>query len=155
MARKSLLFVLLLVVTLFVASASAAREPPKDLRIGIKKKVAENDCPRKSKNGDRLSMHYTGKLWPTGEKFDSSLDRNQPFEFTLGQGQVIKGWDRGLVGMCVGEVRRLIIPAHLGYGDAGAGDKIPPKSTLMFEVEMIAINGEGAPNAEIGGKDEL
>lgn len=69
-------------------------------------------------------MHYTGTLATTGEKFDSSFDRNQPFQFTLGAGRVIKGWDQGLVGMCAGEKRRLDIPAALGYGARGAGGKV-------------------------------
>lgn len=86
-----------------------------------------------------LSMHYTGKLYSNGKKFDSSLDRNQPFEFTLGSGQVIKGWDQGLLGMCIGEKRRLTIPSDLGYGDRGAGSDIPPGATLVFDVELLEI----------------
>ena len=88
-----------------------------------------DDCStaRKSKAGDSLSMHYTGKIAddsPTGEKgaeFDSSRGRGNPFQFTLGHGMVIKGWDLGLTGMCVGEKRELTIPAEIGYGDTGAG----------------------------------
>lgn len=83
-------------------------------------------------------MHYTGTL-ESGEKFDSSLDRGTPFEFTLGQGQVIAGWDRGLMGMCVGEKRRLRIPSHLGYGEHGSPPKIPGGATLVFEVELLEI----------------
>ncbi|GLE08394.1 hypothetical protein PINS_up019555 [Pythium insidiosum] len=84
-------------------------------------------------------MHYTGTLRKDGSKFDSSLDRNQPFEFTLGAGQVIKGWDQGLVGMCIGEKRRLTIPSNLGYGDYGSQPKIPGKATLVFDVELMDI----------------
>ncbi|KAG5866465.1 hypothetical protein JTB14_023689 [Gonioctena quinquepunctata] len=85
-----------------------------------------------------LTMHYTGTL-TDGTKFDSSLDREQPFSFQLGVGQVIKGWDQGLVDMCVGEKRKLTIPPNLGYGDAGAGNVIPGKATLNFDVELIHI----------------
>ena len=90
------------------------------------------------KEGDTVSVHYTGTL-TNGTKFDSSLDRGQPFEFTVGEGQVIAGWDQGLVGMKVGGKRKLTIPPELGYGDRGAGDSIPPNSTLIFEIELLEI----------------
>ncbi|KAJ3378481.1 Peptidyl-prolyl cis-trans isomerase fpr2, partial [Lobulomyces angularis] len=95
-----------------VALVFSVKEAPKSLQIGIKHKV-DPPCKRKSKNGDLLSMHYTGTLFDSGEKFDSSLDRNSPFDFTLGAGQVIKGWDQGLLDMCIGEKRKLVIPSHL------------------------------------------
>ncbi|GIX87086.1 peptidyl-prolyl cis-trans isomerase FKBP7 [Caerostris extrusa] len=101
-------------------------------------------CDLKSKKGDMLSMHYKGTL-DDGTEFDSSYDVNDPFQFQLGIGQVIKGWDQGLVDMCVGEKRRLTIPPHLGYGDGGAGDRIPPKATLIFEVELLNVEDGPAP----------
>lgn len=90
-----------------------------------------------AKNGDTLSMHYLGTL-ENGTKFDSSYDRNQPFEFTLGAGEVIKGWDQGILGMKVGEKRKLTIPSSLGYGSQAQGS-IPAYSTLIFEVELVEI----------------
>jgi FKBP-type peptidyl-prolyl cis-trans isomerase FkpA len=88
--------------------------------------------------GKTVSVHYTGWL-TNGTKFDSSKDRGQPFEFPLGGGRVIKGWDEGVQGMKVGGVRKLTIPANLGYGDRGAGGAIPPGATLVFEVELLGI----------------
>ncbi|MFH1643079.1 MAG: FKBP-type peptidyl-prolyl cis-trans isomerase [Patescibacteria group bacterium] len=89
--------------------------------------------------GDTVSVHYTGTL-TDGTKFDSSLDRGTPFSFTLGEGRVIQGWEQGVLGMTVGEKRKLTIPAHLGYGDLGSGELIPPGATLIFEVELLSIN---------------
>jgi FKBP-type peptidyl-prolyl cis-trans isomerase len=107
------------------------------LRIGVKFKPA--DCTRKAKNGDKLKVHYTGTLYKDGSKFDSSRDRDAPFDLTLGQGMVIKGWDEGLFGSCAGEKRKLIIPSGKGYGASGSGAKIPGGATLVFDVEVVSI----------------
>jgi FKBP-type peptidyl-prolyl cis-trans isomerase len=91
-----------------------------------------------AKAGQMVSVHYTGWL-ENGTKFDSSLDRRQPFQFKLGAGQVIQGWDQGVAGMKVGGKRKLTIPASLGYGARGAGGVIPPNATLIFEVELLGV----------------
>ena len=88
--------------------------------------------------GQKAKVHYTGWL-KNGQKFDSSLDRNDPFAFTLGAGMVIKGWDEGVAGMKVGGKRKLLIPPGLGYGARGAGGVIPPNSELIFEVELLGL----------------
>ena len=93
-------------------------------------------------SGNKVSVHYTGWLYNNGAKgakFDSSVDRGQPFQFTLGAHQVIAGWDEGVAGMKVGGKRTLIIPPELGYGARGAGSVIPPNATLMFDVELLGV----------------
>ena len=97
-----------------------------------------------AKSGNKVSVHYTGWLSDSGakgKKFDSSVDRGQPFQFTLGQHQVIAGWDEGVAGMKVGGKRTLTIPPELGYGARGAGGIIPPNATLIFEVELLDVKG--------------
>lgn len=119
-----------------IASCFLALALAEELQIEVES-VPEN-CEAKTKNGDMLSMHYTGSLLD-GKVFDSSAGRDA-FSFQLGAGQVIKGWDQGLLDMCVGEKRKLTIPSQLAYGEQGAGKVIPPGATLKFDVELVAIN---------------
>jgi len=107
------------------------------LQIGVKKRV--EGCEVKSRKGDTLYIHYTGFL-QDGTEFDSSIPRGEPFTFTLGSGQVIKGWEQGLLAMCAGEKRKLVIPPELGYGETGAAPTIPGDAVLQFEVELIGID---------------
>lgn len=117
-----------------------ANQPKQDNKsMGLEiKKTQEGTGERVVKNGDTIAVHYTGKL-TDGTKFDSSVDRGTPFEFQIGQGMVIAGWEQGLLGMKVGEKRTLTIPSDLGYGSRGAGAVIPPNATLIFDVELISI----------------
>lgn len=101
----------------------------------IDDKVGDGD---EAKSGQRVTVHYTGTL-KSGKKFDSSKDRNKPFSFNLGAGEVVKGWDEGVAGMKVGGTRRLIIPPELGYGKRGAGNVIPPDAELHFTVELLDV----------------
>merc|ERR1719391_666842 len=144
---KAFLSVLVLcIITVF----GAKPDLPSDagLRVGVKKRIPEEECKIKTRKGDKLSMHYTGTLRKDDSKFDSSRDRDSPFEFTLGSGQVIKGWDQGLMDMCIGEVRKLTIPSGLGYGDRGSPPKIPGGATLVFDVELLDIKNRKAPEEE-------
>ncbi|KAE9964297.1 hypothetical protein BLS_006941 [Venturia inaequalis] len=103
-------------------------------------KTKEVPCTRKTRGGDSIHVNYRGTLESNGEEFDTSYKRGVPFTFTLGAHQVIKGWDQGLLDMCIGEARRLTIPSSLAYGHGGAG-AIPPDATLVFETELMAIDG--------------
>ena len=118
---------------------------------GLQYIVVQQGSGETAQPGQQVRVHYTG--WLTdGTKFDSSVDRGQPFAFPLGQGRVIRGWDEGVAGMNVGERRRLIIPAELAYGDRGAGGVIPPGATLIFDVELLEIaDMETAGMSEISG----
>ena len=128
-------------VAIRMASAQTAGKPmttASGLQI-IDSKVGTGASP---KSGQTCVMHYTGWLYENGQKgkkFDSSVDRNEPFEFKIGMRQVIAGWDEGVGSMKVGGKRTLIIPPELGYGARGAGGVIPPNATLMFDVELLAV----------------
>ncbi|KAL2015558.1 hypothetical protein VTK56DRAFT_5234 [Thermocarpiscus australiensis] len=102
--------------------------------------LAEGQGTRETQRGDNIDVHYKGTL-TDGSKFDASYDRGDPLNFTVGAGQVIKGWDEGLLGMKIGEKRKLTIAPHLGYGARGAGGVIPPNATLIFETELVGIKG--------------
>lgn len=106
---------------------------------GLKIAVLKEGSGTAAKAGDVVTVHYTGWLKDGGTKFDSSVDRADPFKFPLGQGQVIKGWDEGVAGMRPGEKRQLVIPAELGYGSRGFPPRIPPGATLVFDVELVSI----------------
>ena len=119
--------------------AAAAKEKIVTTASGLKYEDLTVGEGAEAKSGDRVSVHYTGWL-ENGTKFDSSVDRGRPFDFPLGAGRVIKGWDQGVAGMKVGGKRKLTIPPALGYGERGAGGVIPPNATLVFEVERLKIN---------------
>lgn len=137
-----------LVLFALIFSVSGAE----DEEVTIEVVEKPTDCERKSKDGDLLAMHYTGRLEKDGSIFDSSHNRGQTFDFTLGRGQVIQGWEQGLKDMCVGEKRKLRVPAHLGYGDQGAGSVIPPGANLLFDVELIEIKqGDSEEEGDQGG----
>lgn len=129
---------LISVTALFMAAlfmAPSAYAAQKDIEI----KVLKLGKGAEAIDNAKVTVHYTGWLKKNGKKFDSSRDRGRPFSFTLGAHEVIKGWDLGVKGMRVGGKRMLIIPPHLGYGSRGAGQAIPPKATLKFEVELLAV----------------
>ncbi|CAD6582623.1 MAG: Peptidyl-prolyl cis-trans isomerase fpr2 [Alectoria sarmentosa] len=100
----------------------------------------QNDCGRKTQRGDSISVHYRGTLAADGSEFDASYNRGKPLDFTVGKGQVIKGWDEGLLDMCIGDKRTLTIPPEFGYGERAMGP-IPAGSTLVFETELMGIEG--------------
>jgi peptidylprolyl isomerase len=110
-------------------------EPPADLEI---KDIWEGDGPVATA-GDNVSVHYVGVAFSSGEEFDASWNRGAPLSFQLGAGQVIPGWDRGIQGMKVGGRRQLTIPAHLAYGDRGAGSAIKPGETLIFVCDLVSV----------------
>lgn len=135
MVRRCVLVILLLSFCVAFVQCGKYDNVTK-LQVGIKHRP--ENCDRKVKEGDTIKVHYTGTL-TNGEQFDSSIPRGQPFQFTVGRGMVIKGWDSGLLGACVGEKRKLVIPPSLGYGERGAPPKIPGNSVLIFDVEVVEI----------------
>ncbi|CAI9762879.1 unnamed protein product [Fraxinus pennsylvanica] len=110
-----------------------------ELQIGVKYKSAT--CEVQAHKGDKVKVHYRGKL-TDGTVFYSSFERGDSIEFELGSGQVIKGWDQGLLRMCLGEKRKLKIPSKLGYGDQGSPPTIPGGATLIFDTELVGVNGK-------------
>ncbi|MBU1289875.1 FKBP-type peptidyl-prolyl cis-trans isomerase [Patescibacteria group bacterium] len=142
--KNIILSVVVLVVVVggfYLLSKIPSDEAVKGVEFGdeLRAEIAREGTGAEAKNGDKVSVHYVGVL-EDGTKFDSSLDRGQPFVFSLGAGQVISGWDLGVVGMKVGEIRRLYIPSAYGYGEAGAGNGlIPANANLVFEVELLGI----------------
>ncbi|GJP35015.1 hypothetical protein CLOM_g19481 [Closterium sp. NIES-68] len=143
MASRLALFALLFAVVAISASGKTEKDVTQ-LQIGVKFKPAT--CKLKARNLDTVRVHYKGML-TDGTVFDSSYDRSDPIQFRLGQGNVIKGWDIGILGMCVGEKRKLKIPSHMGYGESGSPPKIPGGATLIFETELVEIVG-AAPDEE-------
>ena len=136
----------LLALVLFGAAATAASAQTQGKTMttasGLQITDTKVGTGAQPQTGQTCVMHYTGWLYDNGTKgakFDSSLDRGEPFEFAIGQGQVIKGWDEGVATMKVGGKRTLIIPPQLGYGARGAGGVIPPNATLIFDVELLGV----------------
>jgi FKBP-type peptidyl-prolyl cis-trans isomerase len=134
-------------VLVLASVAGAAGALPGDNAAGAKEVTTESGlryldlvtgAGREAQLGDTASVHYTGWL-EDGRKFDSSVDRKHPFDFRLGAGRVIRGWDEGVMGMHIGGKRKLIIPPDLGYGARGAGSVIPPNATLIFDVELLDL----------------
>lgn len=132
------IMVALLVNVLLKRTPAPVSEPiAEEVAVGLQTEILKEGEGEVATTGDQVSVHYVGTL-TDGTPFDSSRDRGTPFTFTLGTGSVIKGWEEGLVGMKVGELRRLTIPAELGYGDRAVGT-IPANSTLIFEVELLSV----------------
>ena len=153
MIKRTTYFSLALLLTASIFSTTACSEqvaPTKPkMETGNMTELIKTDVKLGTGNvataGKNVSVHYTGWLYDAaapdhhGKKFDSSRDRNEPFEFPLGGGRVIKGWDVGVEGMKIGGQRTLIIPASMGYGARGAGGAIPPNATLVFDVELLGV----------------
>ncbi|KAG0132807.1 hypothetical protein HOY82DRAFT_538553 [Tuber indicum] len=131
----------------FALCALVATAFAQDVVEIVKQKQIE--CERKTVKGDTINVHYRGTLKETGDQFDASYDRGQPFTFTLGENRVIQGWERGLLDMCIGEKRKLIIPFSLAYGAGGMPPVIPAKSDLVFETELLGIQGFNPEKQEL------
>ena len=139
---SSFITVLMILSIGFALSASSKEDKKmsdvQTTESGLQYVVIEEGTGDQAVAGKKVKVHYTGKL-EDGTEFDSSVKRGQPIEFTLGAGQVIKGWDEGIALMKVGDKRQLIIPPELGYGAAGAGNVIPPNATIIFDVELVDV----------------
>ncbi len=139
---SSFMLVLMMLFVGFTISASSKEDKKvsetQKTDSGLQYIVIEEGTGDKAVTGKKVKVHYTGKL-EDGTEFDSSIKRGEPIEFTLGIGQVIKGWDEGIALMNVGDKYQLIIPPELGYGAAGAGNVIPPNSVLIFDVELVEV----------------
>ena len=143
------LLLALLLSSTFIATTACSKQPApateKNKAAELIKTDTKVGAGAEAVTGHGVSVHYTGWLYDEaapehkGMKFDSSRDRGQPFDFPLGAGHVIKGWDQGVAGMKVGGQRTLVIPAELGYGARGAGGVIPPNATLVFDVELLGV----------------
>merc|ERR1712113_1272212 len=131
---------LIVISSILLSSSSLVRTKSvskSGLQVEVTKEVKCKET-HKAVNGDKVTVHYGGFL-QDGKKFDSSFDRQQPFTFTIGVGQVIPGWDQGLLGVCAGEERHLVVPSPLAYGDRGAGDVIPPGAILLFDIVIVDV----------------
>ena len=143
MEKKTIIILAVIVViifgVIFLISNKKENNQPNEKKMELKIEVLQEGAGEVvTKNGDTISVHYTGTL-EDGTKFDSSVDRGTPFSFEIGAGQVIQGWEQGTLDMKVGEKRKLTIPAELGYGATGAGDVIPPNATIIFDIELMGI----------------
>ena len=143
-SRRTIITTMFAGVAAAITSRAAAQTAGKPMTTasGLQIIDSKEGTGASPKPGQTCVMHYTGWLYENGQKgkkFDSSVDRNEPFDFPIGQGRVIKGWDEGVAGMKVGGQRTLIIPPAMAYGERGAGGVIPPNATLIFDVELIDV----------------
>jgi hypothetical protein len=133
------IYLFFLIFGLFSVLSVAQEEDTVETGSGLKYIILEKGAGAQAESGKEATVHYTGYL-TDGKVFDSSIKRNQPFSFTIGEGKVIKGWDEGVALMRVGDKLRFIIPPELGYGEKGAGNVIPPKATLIFDIKLLNIS---------------
>eukprot|EP00049_Salpingoeca_infusionum_P025343 m.18712 g.18712 ORF g.18712 m.18712 type:complete len:312 (+) comp7929_c0_seq3:33-968(+) len=134
---QSIVVATVLLCSLCAYSIAQPKDRPTSLQIGIKRRVVDEECIVKATPGSKVSIHYKAFLFGETEPFDSSLQRGEPVEFILGEGRVIRGWDTGILNMCLGEVRKLVVPAKLGYGELGAPPHIPGDADLWYEIELV------------------